>query len=350
MSRRVLHVVVGHSLPRYFLNAVRSLRSCVPEGNVLVVDNASPETALRAELESMSEGDERLQVISRSSNDVQLNGKVGSLYAAYEVAFARALDGGFELVHLIQGDFQVLWWDEDVETRAMEIYDDHPHCVNIRTALLSRDILLADQVEVAEPGGVLKLRKFGLTDTGLYHLGRWASMGMAFAVDETIHAERYRAAGLEVLCHPWPTDAPIPWPATIRRGRRVGREVRTAAPYLLRPPDAETIARVKGRGERTWLEDVCVPWGWVCVTPMLTTSLDSIDYWVSRYRDARRNGLRHLLPRLVAGGATWRQIVRSWPPLQHRPSAVRLVVLAPLHEVRRRLLARRVEKRRRRRP
>jgi hypothetical protein len=341
-------VVVGHSLPRYFLNAVRSLRSCVPEGDLLVIDNASPESALRAELIGMSEVDGRLEVISRSINDVRLNGKVGSLYAAYEVAFARALEKRYGLLHLIQSDFQVLWWDDEVEARAMEIYDEHPCCVNIHTALLSRDILLGDQVEVAEPGGVLRLRRFGLTDTGLYHLGRWASMGMQFALDETIHAERYRAAGLEVLCHPWPTDAPIPWPAAIRGGRRMGREVRSTAPFLLRPASPETIAKVKGQAEHTWLEDICVPWGWVCATPMLTTSLDSVDYWVSRYRDARHNGLRHLLPRPVAGGASWWQLTRSWPPLQHRPSVVRLVVLAPLLELRRRLLARFVARRGRR--
>jgi hypothetical protein len=38
----VLHVVVGHGLPRYFLNTIESVRATAPQDRVLVIDNASP--------------------------------------------------------------------------------------------------------------------------------------------------------------------------------------------------------------------------------------------------------------------------------------------------------------------
>ena len=50
----VLHVVVGHGLPRYFLNTIESVRATVPRDRVLVIDNASPDASLRSALERNS--------------------------------------------------------------------------------------------------------------------------------------------------------------------------------------------------------------------------------------------------------------------------------------------------------
>src|SRR6266536_4608964 len=51
---RILHVVVGYRLGRYFLNAVRSVRAAAPGDPLLIVDNASPDPELRGELKRMT--------------------------------------------------------------------------------------------------------------------------------------------------------------------------------------------------------------------------------------------------------------------------------------------------------
>lgn len=134
---RVLHVVVGHGLANYFLNAVRSVRSAAPDDQLLVVDNASPDETLRRELSKLASGDSKITLMLRESNDISRNGKVGGLYDAYGEVFAHALDNGFDYVHLMQGDMQLLWWDDDVITRAEQVYEANPRCVNIFTCLLS---------------------------------------------------------------------------------------------------------------------------------------------------------------------------------------------------------------------
>jgi hypothetical protein len=86
-----------------------------------------------------------------------------------------------------------------------------------------------------------------------------------------------------------------------------------------------------------WLEDLCIPWGWICATPMWVSGLDSIDYWVLRYRDAKKNGWRHFLPRLERrgiDGPAWQALVRT---RGYRPPLSRLLVGAPVREIRRRL-------------
>src|SRR5271165_3974124 len=298
---RVLHVLVGHGLPRYFLNGARSIRATAREDHLLIVDNASPNAGLKKALAELAERDDKVDVIFRTVNDVAVNGKVGSLYSAYNAAFEYASVRDYELVHLVQGDMQTLWWDEDVVCKALELYAAHPKCVNILTMLLPRDNLLMEDIVESTTAGIFKVRNYGLVDTGLYDLARWREWEMAFGNAEMEHGKRYLDAAFEVLCHPWPTDAPVPWPPVIRRGVQRGREVTTQEPYLLKPLSADEIMLVKER-DRTWLEDVCIPWGWMCLTPMWVTGLESIDYWVLRYRDARRHGLTHFLPRVESRG------------------------------------------------
>jgi hypothetical protein len=333
----VLHVVVGHGLPTYFLNAVRSVRAAAPGDDLLVIDNASPSGKLRAELQRLADEDEKIKVVLRTTNDVLRNRKVGSLYTAYGIAFADGIGRGFDYLHLIQGDFQLLWWDTDLVNRAAEIFYTHPNCVNIETQMLSRDKVLAHEVVPAGADGLLKLSNYGLTDTGLYHLHRWRSMSMEFGHAEKGHAARYLADGFEVLCHPWPADAPIPWPAVMRGGKRRGREVQTSRPYLLRPLSPQDVVALKSASSHPWLEDYCVPWGWVCASPMWVTRLDSIDYWVLRYRDAKANGLGHILPRPDLRGVDRNDRRRPTGMYRYRPSLFRLFVTVPVSGLLRRL-------------
>lgn len=325
----VLHVVVGHEQPTYFLNAIAAVRAAAPGDPVLVVDNASTDPLLLRGLHFLDEEDERVEVLFRHRNDVTGNGKVGDLYAAYTDAFARAIARGADLLHLVQADFQVLWWDDELVARSLALFEAHPRCVNLWTQFPTRDMELSDNLVPSSSEGIWKLARYGLTDTGLFHLGRWQQDEMRFDADETLHAARYLAAGYEVLCHPWPMDAAIPWPAVVRRGVERGSAVRTRRPFLLQPLDPPAVARLKAAPRSTRHEDVVVPWGWLSLVPTWTTDADSIDYWVLRYRRARRDGLLAALPRFDRRGVP----AGSWPRLllayEHRPPLWRLVLIAP---------------------
>ena len=278
-TAKVLHAIVGHKLPISFLNAIRSVRMCAPA----------------------------------------------------DVGYA--LGGGHDLLHLIQGDMQMLWWGRCIVDRALDLYDSSPDCVNIVTTAIPRDRGVAGAVsEVQE--SAMELVGYGLTDTGLYHLGRWRERGVRFHGSEQGHARCYREAGLRVICHPWPPIAQLPWPAVVRNGEVKGREVVPEQPLLLRPLSDQEIADVKGGRGPTWLEDVCTPWGWTCLPPMLATALESIDYWVGRYRDLRSRGWRRARPTWERRGL---EPERSIWRTQRRPSLWQVALLPPWHELRRRL-------------
>ena len=329
---RLLHVVIGHGLPIYFMNAVSALRATTGTDALLVINNGSRDTHLKNDLDAFVIEHVNVALIDMPEADASGNAKVGSLYSAMSAAFRYAIVQGFDLIHLVQGDMQTLFWDAEIVEKTLRLFAAHPRCVNIHTGLLSRDNLLTAELADSTTPGVYKLRTYGLTDTGIYHLGRWATFEMAFSESETEHASKYLLAGFEVICHPWSMDAPIPWPAVVRRGTQRGREVPTTRPYLLRPLPLGEVARLKVSSGPIWLEDLCIPWGWMCLTPMWTTGLDSVDYWVLRWRDARENGWAHILPRIEGRGVGMHGLgcLKRTP---FRPSLLSLLIGAPLRGI-----------------
>jgi hypothetical protein len=305
---RVLHAIVGHKLPVYFLNAVNSVQLMAGNDDILVVDNASGIPTLIRELQSIAERTPRIRLLLRSTNDITRNSKVGGLYDAYNEVMAYALGRGYDYLHIIQHDMQMVWWDEAVITRAGEIFAEYPECVNISTTALAGDITLSGGLHYVKPK-LVQLTNYGLTDTGLYDLAKWRARGMQFGESEQAHGQQYREEGLRVFYHPLPTIAFVPWPAVVRSGQVVGREIQPREQFLMRPLTASEIAQVKESTEPVWLEQVGIPWGWTCLMPYWTTDLRTITYWVYRYRDLRAQGLRAAWPRwqrggLAAGGST----------------------------------------------
>lgn len=333
---KVLHAVVGHKLPTYFLNAVRSVRALAPGDDLVVVDNASGLPSLTDALEREREAHPQIHVIRRDRNDLSHNTKVGGLYDAYRELVDYALYGGYDLLHLLQGDMQMLWWGPRAVDRALEIYESFPECVNIHTSAIPQDRRLDDDAVEVVDGALLELVNYGLSDTGLYHLGRWRERGVHFHESEGAHARHYHAQGLRVLCHPWPPVAPVPWPAVVRNGRVRGREVIPDHPLLLRPLGAHEIACIQAETRPRWLEDVCMPWGWACLTPMASSAMESIEYWVYRYRDFRARGWP-ARPRWERRGIDpQRSIWRT----QRRPRLWQVALLPPWHELKRLIAAR----------
>jgi len=332
------------------MNCVRSVRASAARDRLLIVDNASRDGRLRSELADFARHDPAAELITREQNDLTRNSKVGGLYEAYRDAFSYALAGGFDYLHLIQGDMQLLWWDQDVVVKASQMFGQVLSCVNIVTCLQPLLKRHSDEFEHDRAGtparAPSRLKWFGLTDTGLYDLQRWQQHAMQFAQSERLHGRAYLEQGFSVLCHPWPTVAPIPFPAVVRRGRQIGREVERRAPLLLEPPSSAAVGAIKSR-PWTWLEEVCVPWGWQCLSPMWVTDLRGADYLAALRRHVLGCGMRDGRPRwvgIVVGDERPRRV-------QRRPSLLRLLLISPAEELRARLArgARQLRGRRRRR-
>lgn len=321
----ILHVVVGHGLPVLFLNTVRSFRAVCPTSALLVIDNCSPQPALRRDLRELADRDPHTSLVLRDSNELE-NEKVGALYAAYRLAFDRAAAEGYRYVHLLQGDMQLLWWDDDARAKVAELLRRHPDCVNVHTRALSSDRTLMGDLVVDPQSGDATIPAYATTDTGMIDLGRWQRHGMGFLGSEEATAALAAGKGLRSFVSPWPTEIAVPWPAVVRSGRQVGREVHTAKPFLCRPLGEAEVAAVKRSDRPVAWEEICVPWGWSCLAPMSETDLSKWYYLNFRRRALQRRGWRSGRPRWVTSGLDRRRDLLLAP---HRPSLVQLL-LRPL--------------------
>ena len=114
-------------------------------------DNASGLPALTRAMQSIAEQDPRVGLLLRETNDITRNSKVGGLYDAYAEIVEYALDRGYDYLHIIQHDMQMVWWDETVIARAREIFAEYPECVNIATIAPARHLALCDACEQVKP-------------------------------------------------------------------------------------------------------------------------------------------------------------------------------------------------------
>jgi glycosyltransferase involved in cell wall biosynthesis len=306
-SSRLLHVIVGHKFPHYFENAVNSIVRMTVNDDILVIDNASNEPEIVRRLEAIANKEPHVRLVLRTTNDISRNSKVGGLYDAYNEVMTYALNQGYDYVHIMQHDMQLLWWDDSVMRRAREIFAEFPQCVNIQTMIPYRLLRVSDKLDYFKPK-LMSLSGYGLTDTGLYDMAKWRDRDMRFNDREQAHALKYLREGLQVFCHPLPTVAPIPWPAVVRSGKIVGHEIEPSGEFLLRPLSPDEITRVKESNDPVWSEDICVPWGWTCLTPYWVSDMRSILYLVYVHRAIRLHGLRAMWPRWehrgLPGGAS----------------------------------------------
>ena len=165
---------------------------------------------------------------------------------------------------------------------------------------------------------------------------------MRFGITEQGHAKRYLADGLEVICHPWPTDAPNPWPAVVRNGVRRGREIPATKTLFDQAlvasasrSDQDVLQPGLARG-RVHTLGLDVRYPLVGHRPQLGRLLgDAVP------RCQKETGLRNILPRWERRGVSpedRRRLVRIY---RYRPSVFRLLVVAPASEVVRRAARRR---------
>ena len=111
---RVLHAIVGHKFPVYFINAVNSVLLMAENDDIIVVDNASDLPELTRELPSIADREPRVRLLLRDTNDTARNSKVGGLYDAYNEVVVLRAGRGYDYLHIMQDDMQMLWWDESV--------------------------------------------------------------------------------------------------------------------------------------------------------------------------------------------------------------------------------------------
>ena len=294
----VLHVVVGAGIPRYFVNAIESVLSVTPHDVMAFYNYLDSQDLVQAKRMVKGFSEERLDVVFRR-NTLDKGTKTGSLYSAYNEAVTRA-GQRYEFVNFIQADMQLVHWGADTESEIRRIFDLSKKneaapvlcvgtCFECRgkwTERYCRDNVVFDQsLESFVHLGV------SMADVGVFSLERLAELGISFGGRETDMQNQLAALGFKMPKLRTPVSAFIPWPATVRAGKIVGRQ------RIRSYPDGQLLA-VTGDYpspdifQNIWMENWIQPSGWKTLFPYWLSDTLSTKWFRRRMEAVAESELR----------------------------------------------------------
>ena len=290
---RILNVVFSFNRGPLLANCVKSIRRFDPGSQIVVLDDDSDDPETRRVLERIAKTDG--VVLETGATDKAHH---GNLYANMNRAVKLAAARGFDLVHFIQDDMQLVWRRPDLAEHVEAIFESDERAYQVQVHFVKR--LGKSEVEPARKPRAYRVRTIG-GDLGVFHVRRILERGLEFGPSEREWAERAARLGGEVYATADPVIARIPWPRSARFGQMRGSTIRARSDLLLRPLDASAVRGLVSRDpvERPWGEDWIAPWGWSCWQPYHHDA--SVAGWLQAIARAawKQRSLRGLWPRRV---------------------------------------------------
>ncbi|NQV73042.1 hypothetical protein HQ496_07955 [bacterium] len=297
----VLHVVVGAGIIPYFRNAVESIVRNTEDVVFAVYNTISTADADRfANFVATPEFGDRVVFTTLGNEGAS---KTGSLYDAYNLAIDYASERGFDYLNFVQGDCQLMWWNEGLVARLDEIFSaveevDGPGVLCVGTVFpvfgkfvgsnFSRGIFFDTDLNCLAAAGA------AVADVGIFAMSGIRASRFRFVGTEEELQNTYRREKVPML--DVPCVAFIPWPATVRNGRVVGKVVEPTSlgsPILrLKVGFRPDLIQPSFDTEPFWMEHYIAPNGWDCLFPYWPTSIDKPKWWKRRLKACRQLGVK----------------------------------------------------------
>lgn len=286
-------MVVGAGIPSYFSNCLRSI-SQHSTHDVLAFYNWVDDDDYREVYEIAKQYESTSVRISLQRN--VLGRRTGSLYDAYNQGIELAL-GKYRYASFIQADMQMMWWSDRILSTCDSI-------INSCQGANSEKFCFFTQIPVQgkredyyaewrdNDGGFKRIRK-GAVDVGIFTVNSIFNQGLRFEGTENEFSEGCVKHGVNLILHPYPFLAPIPFPLTVRERQlqRQKRNPRTNNPEMVRSPLArEVINFEKDSFHPLFMEDLVWPNGWKTLTPYWPSDTLGPEWFRIRFRKSRAEG------------------------------------------------------------
>jgi len=319
--KRILHVVVGAGIPGYFSNSLSSILRLTND-DVLAIFNfvGSEEIRWSDELLGIAETGRLTYWPQANSGE----GKTGSLYGAYNKAIAYAA-GKYRLISFIQSDMQMMWWSPLIEEANERLLFGAPPGGASFQCLYSQFPVRGKRKDYYGPWSMKTDQSTtpipGVVDVAVYSMSDLIASQFEFSGSESDMMVSAGAAGWTAALHPFPFVAAIPYPASVRRGRVVGKVQKPPSQHDLLLKLTGSFPPPQGGAKSTlhpiYMEDWVVPNGWSALLPYWPSDTVSTKWWRARvailggkgaislriYRPSPRNRLKPASQIFFPGGA-----------------------------------------------
>jgi hypothetical protein len=293
MKPKIVHLVVGYGFESYTINAVESVLSHTNDDNIILASTGGPFDRL---LQAYS-GNPRISLIQLQHRQA---GKTGSLYHAYSAGLDIAQSLSACYLNIVQNDMQLLWWDDEILSRYLDIFESVDNCLFVQTGFVrfgSHPDIYDERLlpETTRSGHAFHVdRTNGWSDWGLFDLNRLKKYSITLDGYEHSLSARLRHLGFVTPYPNIPITAPIPWPATIRGSLILGKELEYKGTPFLAPRRADALHLLKTKRHDTlFQEDWIVSNNWWSLEPIWATDPNPEYITIRRQLDSsRRRPLR----------------------------------------------------------
>lgn len=266
----ILTCILSYNRGEYLRNTVDSFFECFRYGDLVVLDDFSPDEKTQQVLVKLAL--RGISVLCPHKNRDKM-GMHGGLYDNMDYGLQLAVDGGYEYVQFIQDDMQFVWFNSNIKSQIDCIYSLLPNTSMVENTFWgkSAEPYLASKLELYPDAKCSNRVKRGMIDVGIWKTQVLLNTRFSFGNGtEKTNSLWWRRQGFRSYRLHSPSLCFVP-EAPVYRNRTRLYLVDVVKPkrLLIEPLSSEAILRLCSAGINKFAfdEDYCKPWGWECETP-----------------------------------------------------------------------------------
>jgi hypothetical protein len=323
LNKKILHLVAGFGIYEYFVNCINSILKYDKSSDLLILITGNPkffgwrnssnffdyqfEEILKVEnfIKNLK-FDNKIIVKRITTYSV---GKTGSLYDAYNYALNFAKKNNYNYLNVIQNDMQLLFWNNNLIELIEELFEKNINTIQIHSGFPRKGSLpdfyknSSNNIKKIYLDCIKRKKNIyyantGIFDWGIINLSRAQNANLFFEKTESFMSAEYYKRGFVSLFCPVPYIGVIPWPATARKNKIVGKPHNLSNnDFLLKNVTEDLFYDLVSFDKELWQEDWVKPFGWYALNPCCYTDFKIKEYFVSliNYRKNKHNNfLRYI--------------------------------------------------------
>lgn len=268
------------SYNRYWLlrNMVESAIEYGPEGDIIIIDDGSPDQRIGMYLHGVCQREQKRKVVFLQQDARREKNLHGGLYSNMNLACEWAFKEGYSHIYFTQDDMQFIWQDQNFARRCVEMFTANNDIAMVAPLFMKKFMrnTLPPRCEKGVGGkGCFHIKPYGLCDVGVVPLDLLRSKDWKFRSSENENGKVWREWGFKYCVMQPPHLVWIPWPYA--RAIQQAAAVVGDGQYLMKPLNSQQIKslqQVREAEDITFAEDYCMPNRWRCLQP----------YWFTGYR------------------------------------------------------------------
>ena len=302
IKKKIAHLIVGFPIYSYFINAINSVLNNDSSSVIIVITtgkrkffgwggwsdwNLSDDIKIKNYLRVLERKYPNLIIVYKNieQTPADYKFKTGSLYKAYNLALQISTKLKIDFLHIIQNDFQLMWWNKDFVRIVDEIYINNKNVVNISCRFFNSNSINKNEYEVQniyfrslnKKKSIYFNKNYSLSDHGFFNIKRINKLKIFFKGTESSLNKNLKKFNIIMAHFPIPFIAAVPWPAVVRKGFVEGQVLDSKHPFMsciYRDP----IKKILNANAMYKQEDLVKTNAWWALEPYWYTELGAIDY------------------------------------------------------------------------